>query len=82
MERLNKEIPQSDITGTQINYYFVCKRKLWFHTHGMDQESESDLVRNGRFLHENSYKRYGLKNVELDKIKKIWGIDKSAGNVL
>lgn len=64
-----KYLPESDVTGTQVNYYFVCKRKLWFHTHGMDQEGESDLVRSGRFLHESTYKRYGLRNIEIDRAK-------------
>src|SRR5690606_27710881 len=56
-------------TGTQINYYFVCKRKLWFFSHNMELESDSDLVLMGRLLHENSYKRQPLKEVEIDRIK-------------
>ncbi|MEM4284287.1 MAG: Dna2/Cas4 domain-containing protein, partial [Candidatus Caldarchaeum sp.] len=39
-------------TGTQINYYFVCKRKLWFFSHNMELESESDVVLLGKLLHE------------------------------
>ncbi|MEM3489504.1 MAG: Dna2/Cas4 domain-containing protein, partial [Nitrososphaerota archaeon] len=31
-------------TGTQVNYYFVCKRKLWFFSHNIELESDSDLV--------------------------------------
>ena len=38
-------------TGTQINYYFVCKRKLWLFSHNMELESESDLVHLWRLLH-------------------------------
>ena len=56
------------LTGTQINYYFVCKRKLWLSSHNMELESESDLVRMGRLLHEESYKRK-LKEVQVDRIK-------------
>lgn len=56
-------------TGTQINYYFVCKRKLWFFSHNMELESDSDLVLMGRLLHENSYKRQSMKEVEIDRIK-------------
>ncbi len=56
------------LTGTQINYYFVCKRKLWLFSHNMELESESDLVHLGRILHEQSYKRK-FREVQVDRIK-------------
>src|SRR5215207_6799639 len=56
-------------TGTQINYYFVCKRKLWFFSHNMELESDSDLVLLGKLLHETSYKRKPLKELEVERIK-------------
>ncbi len=28
--------PALHFTGTQINYYFVCKRKLWLFSHNME----------------------------------------------
>lgn len=56
-------------TGTQINYYFVCKRKLWFFSHNMTLESDSDLVLMGKLLHENSYKRKPMKEIEIERIK-------------
>lgn len=59
----------TNFTGTQINYYFVCKRKLWLFSHNMTLESDSDLVLRGKLLHENSYKRQSLKEVEIDRIK-------------
>lgn len=55
-------------TGTQINYYFVCKRKLWLFSHNLELETESDLVHLGRLLHEQGYKRK-LKEVSVDRIK-------------
>lgn len=55
-------------TGTQINYYFVCKRKLWFFSHGMEAEHDSDLVLLGKLLHQRSYQRK-LKEVEVGRIK-------------
>lgn len=60
--------PTLHFTGTQINYYFVCKRKLWFFSHNMELESDSDLVHLGKLLHEHSYKRK-LKEVEVGRIK-------------
>jgi CRISPR-associated exonuclease Cas4 len=58
-----------NFTGTQVNYYFVCKRKLWLFSHNMELESDSDLVLLGKLLHEHSYKRQPLKEVEIDRIK-------------
>lgn len=47
----------SKINGTQINYYFICKTKLWFFSHNIQMEHESDNVALGKQLHENSYKK-------------------------
>ena len=55
-------------TGSQINYYFICKRKLWLFSHNIELEPESDLVKLGKLLHENSYRRK-LKEVQVDRIK-------------
>lgn len=49
---MNKEV-----NGTMINYYFICKTKLWLFSHNIQLENESDNVMIGRYLHENSYKR-------------------------
>jgi len=45
------------IMGTQINYYFICKTKLWLFSHHIQMEQESELVSMGKMLHEDSYKR-------------------------
>ena len=55
-------------TGSQINYYFICKRKLWLFSHNIELEPESDLVKLGALLHQNSYKRK-MKEVQVDRIK-------------
>ena len=55
-------------TGSQINYYFICKRKLWLFSHNIELEPESDLVRLGKLLHENRYQRK-MKEVQVDRIK-------------
>ncbi len=47
----------AELTGTQINYYFVCKRKLWLHSRNISFESSSDLVKLGSLIHKESYKR-------------------------
>lgn len=32
-------------TGVQVNYYFVCKRKLWLFSHNIGMEKESEAVK-------------------------------------
>lgn len=45
------------IRGTQINYYFVCKTKLWLFSHQIQMEQESDVVELGKLLHEDTYRQ-------------------------
>ncbi|MGA7719935.1 MAG: CRISPR-associated protein Cas4 [Ignavibacteriaceae bacterium] len=45
------------MTGTQINYYFLCHRKLWLFTNKIDMEQNSDAVTLGKFISETTYKR-------------------------
>ena len=48
---------QLRIIGTQINYYFICKTKLWLFSHHIQMEQESELVALGKMLHKDTYKR-------------------------
>lgn len=60
-----------NVTGTHLNYYHVCKRKLWLFANGINMEHTSDLVYEGKMLHETSYpqrpERY--EELEVDGIK-------------
>jgi CRISPR-associated exonuclease Cas4 len=49
-------------SGTQVNYYVVCKTKLWLFSHFVTMEQSSDLVSYGKFVHETSY---GTRKKEL-----------------
>lgn len=42
-------------SGTQVNYFMVCKTKLWLFSHFVTMEQSSDLVSYGKFIHETSY---------------------------
>ena len=59
------------ITGTHFNYYQVCKRKLWLFANGINIEHTSDLVFEGKLIHEDSYPQRSGKyeEIELDGIK-------------
>jgi CRISPR-associated exonuclease Cas4 len=45
------------VNGVQINYYFICKTKLWLFSHHIKMEQESDNVSLGKILHETTYKK-------------------------
>lgn len=59
------------ITGTHFNYYQVCKRKLWLFAKGITMENTSDLVYEGKLIHEESYPQRSEKyeEIEVDGIK-------------
>ena len=68
-----KKIPA--FTGTEVGYYFVCVKKLWWFAHGVEMEHENDRVRMGRLVHRESY---GRKKKELnvdDRIVLDWRED-------
>lgn len=60
-----------EIKGTLINYYFVCHRELWLFANGINMEQESDLVYEGKLIHEESYPERSSKyeEVAIDGIK-------------
>jgi CRISPR-associated exonuclease Cas4 len=60
-----------NITGTHINYYFICKRKLWLFSGGIQMEHTSELVYEGKLIHESSYPQRSEKyeEVQIGSIK-------------
>ena len=62
-----------DISGVEVNYYFVCKRKLWFFSHNINMEHTSETVEIGSAVHENSYARkrreIGFDGIKLDFVE-------------
>lgn len=59
------------ITGTHFNYNLVCKRKLWLFANGFQQEHDSELVAEGRLIHETSYPQrpQQYQEIEIEGIK-------------
>lgn len=54
------------MTGTHFNYYHVCHRKLWLFANGINMEHTSDLVYEGKLLHESSYPQRSERYEELE----------------
>ncbi len=48
-EQLNaSQLPT--FTGTEVGYYFICKRKLWWFHHGVQVEHENERVQIGKIV--------------------------------
>ena len=65
----------NDISGEQINYYFICKTKLWLFSHNIEMEHGSDLVSFGKILDKTTFKKekrdFIIDNkIQIDFIKK------------
>lgn len=54
------------LTGTHINYYLICHRKLWLFANQIQMEHTSELVQEGKLIHETSYSRRSEKYTELE----------------
>jgi CRISPR-associated exonuclease Cas4 len=54
------------MTGTHFNYYQVCRRKLWLFANGINMEHTSDLVYEGKLIHESSYPQRSERYEELE----------------
>jgi CRISPR-associated exonuclease Cas4 len=55
-----------NITATHINYYHICHRKLWLFSNGINMEQTSEIVADGKLLHETSYPQRAEKYREID----------------
>ncbi|WP_184664841.1 CRISPR-associated protein Cas4 [Texcoconibacillus texcoconensis] len=63
------------VTGTDIWYYFICKREAWLMMRKIAPDNEDENMEIGRFIHEYTKKR-GKKEVDVghikvDRLKKI-----------
>ncbi len=54
------------ITATHINYYHICKRKLWLFANGINMEHTSETVAAGKLVHETAYPQRSEKYTELE----------------
>jgi CRISPR-associated exonuclease Cas4 len=68
------------ITGTEVHYFALCPRKLWWFSHGIEQEhsggasgtsTAQENVSLGTLLHEESYKEAGRKDVLIDNLIRL-----------
>lgn len=53
------------ITATHINYYHICRHKLWLFANGISMEHTSGLVAEGKVLHNTAYSQRAQKYREV-----------------
>ncbi|WP_294143251.1 CRISPR-associated protein Cas4 [uncultured Sanguibacteroides sp.] len=53
------------ITATHVNYYYICLRKLWLFANGINMEHTSDIVTEGKLVHETSYSNRAARYEEV-----------------
>lgn len=65
------------VTGTDIWYYFVCRRRTWLSIRKIFPDEEDENMEIGRFIHEYRYgrnkKEIGIGSIKLDSIKRADG---------
>lgn len=57
--------------GTKVNYYFICKRKLWLFSKGISMEDNSDRVLSGKLIHEDAYPRMKKRERLIDDLLRV-----------
>ena len=73
------DVQNLNIQGIKINYYFICKRKLWLFSKGITMEQENDRVISGKIIHENSYKREKNREILVDNLIRLDIVNKEEG---
>ncbi len=76
----SNSIADMRITGTEVHYYVLCPRKLWWYAHGMEQEhaggsgggtAGQENVALGALLHETTYPDKTRKDILIDDLLRL-----------
>jgi len=64
------------VTGTEVHYYVLCRRKLWWKAHGMEQENVqsgagAENVALGKQIHADTYPEQTRKDVMIDDLLRL-----------
>ena len=71
------EIP--NLTGTHLNYWLVCHRKLWLFSHGIQMERENEDVQIGKQIGAEAYGRQD-KEINLDNTAVLDWVEHKPGD--
>jgi len=64
-----------NLTGTHINYYRLCKRKLWLFVNNIQLEQTSDLVTDGKIVEEESYQQRSERYSQIELSAEYEGLN-------
>jgi CRISPR-associated exonuclease Cas4 len=72
----NHSLSELRIGGTEVHYYVLCPRKLWWFSHGMEQEhvggnAGQENVALGQLLHSESYSDKTRNDVLIDDLLRL-----------
>lgn len=56
------------VTGVMVQYYYVCKRELWFASRNLEIDRENAAVVRGTRVDESSYADSGAANLRLGMV--------------
>lgn len=74
------DLSEARVGGTEVNYYFVCKKKLWLFSNGIQLEHTSDIVDSANFVHETAYPREMNRELLIDGLLRI-DFDDQSGTI-
>lgn len=66
-----------NLTGTHINYYRLCPRKLWLFANNIQMEQTSDLVADGKVIEEESYQQRSDRYSQIEVFYEFEGVSLS-----
>lgn len=65
------DLEKLKVQGIKVNYFYICKRKLWLYSKGITMEHNSDRVLSGKIIHEKSYPSKTKRDVMVHDIINI-----------
>ncbi len=68
---MNFDFENFKTQGIKVNYYLICKRKLWLFSKGITMEHLNDRVLSGKVLHESAYPKQKNREVMIDEILRV-----------
>ncbi len=73
---LANQLRELGIGGLDVNYYVLCQRKLWWYSHGLNQEHGEGAVGQeniaiGRLVQDESYTGEEYKDIMIDGVIRI-----------
>ncbi len=67
----NLDFDSLKTNGIKVNYLYICERKLWLFDRGIQMESTSDRVLQGKVLEQSSYPSEERKKIMIDNLINI-----------